>query len=135
LLGGVVTPKREAEQPYEREALHAVAVAPDGRIIVAGATEEEGVGKSGRHPAGFVAAYEPDGTLDTGFGESGRVDFFGKHEGPGNQYTGLKAIQVMPDGRILVAGFRQDELFLARLMPNGQPDPTFGGGDGEVTER
>lgn len=130
---GIVTSRRETGQPLESESPQAVAIAPDGRIIVVGATAERGVGVSGRHPSGVVTAYEPDGRIDASFGEAGLVHYFGKHEPPGNQYTGLKAIEAMPDGRILVAGFRQDQLFLARLTSDGRPDPTFGGGAGEVT--
>ncbi len=43
---------------------------------------------------------------------------------------------VQPDGKIVVVGRTQPNFgAVARLMPNGSPDPSFGGGDGIVIDR
>lgn len=104
---------------------HDVAVEPDGRILAAGGRNESSSGVGA--PAGLVAAYRPDGSLDTAFGESGRTVLKGKG------YTSLRAIDLLAGGKVLVAGFRNYRLLLARLDADGRLDKGFGGGDGEVT--
>lgn len=112
------------------ELLHDIAIQPGGRIIGVGAVGEHGIGESGREPAALVIAYRPDGRVDRSFGRDGRVAF----RAPGGaQYTGLKTVRALPDGRLLVAGFHHGSLFLARLLADGRLDPTFGGGTGKVT--
>ncbi|WP_328967093.1 delta-60 repeat domain-containing protein [Streptomyces sp. NBC_00239] len=105
---------------------HAVAVQPDGLIVVAG--------RSGGRFA--VARYRPDGSPDPGFGRGGRVvtDFPG---GGARAYD----LAVLPDGRILVAGqtgftapaFAAD-FALARYLPDGTLDRDFGTGGRVVTD-
>src|SRR4051812_43426309 len=58
---------------------YAVAVQPDGKILVGG--EYNGNGSIGAGDFA-VARYLPDGTLDTTFGTGGRVttDFFGSRD-------------------------------------------------------
>jgi uncharacterized delta-60 repeat protein len=135
--GGVVE-TQVGEVEFLTEALHAVAIAPDGTILAVGATDEKTVGVSQYGysvggPTGFVVAYNPDGSLDTAFGQGGHVYFPPTTETKGvHGYTGLRSIVVEPDGKILVAGFQRSRLFLARLEPDGSPDPGFGGGDGQL---
>jgi uncharacterized delta-60 repeat protein len=124
---GLVTPKRSGRGS---KALHDLAVRPDGGLIAVGATDEHPSNSSGRHPAGLVVAYTPDGRVDRSFGKRGRVVF--RARGDEREYTGLRAVQLLPDGRILVAGFHYGSLFIARLWPNGRLDRSFGGGDGKV---
>jgi uncharacterized delta-60 repeat protein len=137
--GGVVEPHGEPEGGrFLSEVLHAVAIAPDGTILAVGATDEKTVGVSAHGysvggPTGSVVAYNPDGTLDTAFGEGGHVYFPPTAESKGgSHYTGLRSIVIEPDGKILVAGFQRSRLFLARLDPDGSPAPGFGGGDGQL---
>ncbi|MCX4776633.1 calcium-binding protein [Streptomyces sp. NBC_01264] len=104
----------------------AVAVQPaDGKIVVAGRTE---VPDEGGGCCFFsVARYNTDGSLDQGFGSAGlvRVDDFGSASGAAD-------LVVQPDGKILAVGLSGGAGFaLARLNPNGSPDPAFGG-DGTV---
>ncbi|MGW1770227.1 calcium-binding protein [Streptomyces sp. NPDC002104] len=104
----------------------AVAVQPsDGKIVVAGRTE---VPDEGGGCCFFsVARYNTDGSLDQGFGSAGlvRVDAFGSASGAAD-------LAVQPDGKILAVGLSGGAGFaLARLNPNGGPDPSFGG-DGTV---
>jgi uncharacterized delta-60 repeat protein len=109
------------------EAL-AVAVQPDGRIVVAGASSDA----AGSDMA--VARYTGDGALDTSFDGDGMalVDFGGE--------SVARAVAVQGDGKLVVAG-RADRPFgpgccvadfaLARLTATGAPDTSFGG-DGRV---
>ena len=99
----------------------AVAIQPDGRIVVAG-----GSGPQVRAPNGSdfaLARYTLAGKLDPSFGVDGRVvtDF-----GP-NSYAADVAIQA--DGKIVVAGGTWGFPFhsaLARYTPDGHLDRSFG---------
>lgn len=77
--------------------------------------------------AGATAAVP--GELDLTFGGTGKVTPpFGPESGAGG-------VAVQPDGRILVTGSGEASagFSVARLLPNGSPDPSWGGGDGVVT--
>lgn len=126
--GGLVAPKKTAGRATE--ALHDLALRPDGGLIAVGSTDEHPINISGYHPAGLVVAYTPDGGIDRSFGRKGRVVL--RARGDEREYTGLRAVEVLPNGRILVAGFHYGSLFLARLLANGRLDRSFGGGDGMV---
>jgi uncharacterized delta-60 repeat protein len=125
---GIVTQKPSRYRPGD--ILHDVAIEPNGRIVAVGGHGEHGLGESNRHPAGLVVAYRPDGRVDRSFGDGGRVLF----PAPGDrfEYTGLKSVEVLRDGRLLVAGFHVGSLFMARLLPDGRLDRSFGGGDGKL---
>jgi uncharacterized delta-60 repeat protein len=78
-----------------------------------------------------VAAYRPDGSLDPGFGEGGIV--------LSNVEDGMAAEAMAIDsfGNIVLAGPSNQGLpfgspSVARLLPDGRLDPSFGGGDGTV---
>jgi uncharacterized delta-60 repeat protein len=131
--GGLVAPKRAAGgRGLGSEVLHDLALRPNGGLIGVGSTDEHPINISWNHPAGVVVAYTPDGRIDRSFGKRGRVFF--PAPGDEREYTGLRAVQVLPDGRILVAGFHYGSIFLARLRPNGRLDRSFGGGDGKVVK-
>jgi uncharacterized delta-60 repeat protein len=112
------------------EALHGVAVAAGGRILTVGAIREAHPGVSKPEfgePEGVVAAYRPSGKVDTTFGDDGHVYFARtKATAGGRGYTGLRSIVIQPDGKILVAGFERADLIVARLLPDGAPDLSFG---------
>jgi uncharacterized delta-60 repeat protein len=77
---------------------------------------------------GLPALADP-GSLDKFFSDDGRQTAFPKGA------TGY-AVAIDKQGRILVAGYTltaKTDFALARFMPNGKPDPDFGGGDGRVT--
>jgi uncharacterized delta-60 repeat protein len=132
--GGKVTPRppsigRDPGAPFKGgDTLHDVAIAPSGRIVVAGARNEI----SGGRPAGLVIAYRPDGAVDRSFGKAGRVLFPANRD---EKYTALRSVEVIGGDRTLVSGYRHNRLFLARLTPDGRLDPRFGGGDGQVGTR
>jgi uncharacterized delta-60 repeat protein len=104
----------------------AIAVQRDGRIVAAGSSFRDG-------SADFaVARYNPDGSLDASFGDSGMVvtDF-------GGFDLGL-AVAVQRDGKIVVAGSSQQpgtgDLALARYDKDGSLDATFGTGGMVLTD-
>jgi uncharacterized delta-60 repeat protein len=123
--GGLVGSRPEGEGGI---VYHDVAVRSDGTIIAIGGRNEylRGVGP----PAGVVDAYRPDGSPDTSFGRGGRVLLAGRSN---PNYTSLWGVELLPAGnKILVAGYLDHRMLLARLLPNGRPDRGFGGGDGKV---
>jgi uncharacterized delta-60 repeat protein len=111
---GLIAPKPGGKVPPDM--LHAVAVQPGGRIIAVGVRKRKG----GR-PGGVVVAYRRDGRLDRDFGKGGHVLFYG-----GEGFTGLFDLALLPGGKILLAGYRGNRLFVARLRANGRLDRSFG---------
>ncbi len=94
-----------------------VALAPDGRIAVAG--DQRNSGGEGALAARFTAA----GALDPSFAGSGaRIDRFGAGATP--QRAGAVAVQA--DGATIVAGVAGDTWSLARFLPSGLTDGLFG---------
>jgi uncharacterized delta-60 repeat protein len=98
----------------------AMALAPDGRIVVAGGCHD---------PAGpgpiYLARLEADGGPDRAFGDAGTVLLQVRRYGTAN------AVTVVPDGRIVIAGTAEEpnsdsEVILARYLPEGRLDPSFG---------
>jgi uncharacterized delta-60 repeat protein len=88
---------------------NAVAVQPDGKLVVAGYAFDGGT-------AGFaVVRYTADGVPDPGFGAGGivTVDFYGADDR-------AECVAIQPDGGIVVAGSAGNVragLGLARLLP------------------
>ena len=65
------------------------------------------------------------GQLDPTFGNGGtRANPFG---------FDVQDSAVLPDGRIVLVGLSGSDFGVGRLLANGLPDPTFGGGDGLAT--
>jgi uncharacterized delta-60 repeat protein len=108
---------------------YGVAIQPDGKIVA--------VGYAGRPFAATddsfaVARYNPDGSLDTTF------------SGDGKQETAIgfasfaKDVEILPDGRIVVAGHSSsggstgNDFALARYNADGSLDASFDG-DGMLT--
>ncbi len=102
---------------------NAIAVQPDGKIVVAGATAPVD-GLADEDIVLALARLNPDGSPDTSFGSGqGKLIVDGA--------PGASALAIMPDGRIVVAG-RQTDAYgstfvqVNRFEPDGTPDPTFG---------
>jgi uncharacterized delta-60 repeat protein len=111
--------------PRTDDEADALAIQPDGKIVVAGYTT------TGGDDSEFaLARYTVNGTLDRAFGTGGKVTTaFGS--------AGAKAVALQPDGKIVAAGQvlvnRPDfDFALARFDANGALDQTFGSG-GKVT--
>ena len=105
-----------------RSRAGAVALQPDGKILVAGSTVDE----AGEYQFAVVR-YTADGSLDPSFGAGGAVT---TPFGPG--VASASALVLAPDGRIVAAGRGGSDFALARYDPNGSLDTTFGDG-GKVT--
>jgi uncharacterized delta-60 repeat protein len=101
----------------------AVAIAPDGKIVVAGdlpASEDY-----------VLARFNPDGSLDPSFHVSGQLT---TDIATGADLASNLVLQ--PDGAILVSGphtnagdiTREQHTGLARFLPDGSLDPSFGDG-------
>ncbi len=106
----------------------AVAVQPDGKILVAGTSDQ---GATGYDFA--VARYNADGTLDAGFGSNGRVT---TSFGPGADKA--YALLLQPDGKIVLAGDSSQgangsDFALARYNADGSLDASFGNGGKVLT--
>lgn len=113
----------------------AMVLQPDGKIIVAGATGVSSSIKIG------VSRHNPDGSLDSTFGDNGKAIF-----GSGWIKSFAKDLKLQEDGKIVMAGYRWNnstgDFIMLRLNPNGSLDNTFGtngiaiidGGQTEVAE-
>jgi uncharacterized delta-60 repeat protein len=102
------------------QSASAVAIAPGGRIVVAGSTSNGVTSRSA------VARYLIDGRLDRDFGGDGRVTT--EVSRSGEQLTDLV---VQSDGRIVAAGWAEGSLVPAfsavRYTADGRLDPSFDG--------
>jgi uncharacterized delta-60 repeat protein len=103
----------------------AVALQPDGKIVVAGAIETAG------GDSDFAAArLNPNGALDSSFGNAGRVVI--PFNLGGDNRSGADALALQPDGKIVLAGTADTaagpDFAAVRLNPDGSLDGSFGGG-------
>lgn len=101
---------------------YAVAVQPDGKILVAGHCWDAGT--TYRNIA--LARYNSDGSLDTSFDSDGLVI-----ASTDKTYTWIYAMALQSDGKIILGGQtyepgESDQLILIRYNANGTLDTTFG---------
>lgn len=106
------------------DAIHGLLAAPDGTAYLVGEARKDD--RSLRTFA--IARLTPAGTLDAAWGGDGRV-----HAGFGEGLSGGAAAAALDaDGTLVVAGFsanpraHHDTFAVARFLPDGRPDPTFG---------
>jgi uncharacterized delta-60 repeat protein len=108
-----------ADFGLERLYLWSLISSPTGGLIAAGTTygdKEMGVIK-----------LRPDGSLDRSFNRSGFAEVrFGRYSD-----HGAEQVRAQGDGKLVVAGYAGSSPAIARLMPNGSLDESFGG-DGKV---
>ncbi|MFD0273974.1 calcium-binding protein [Kitasatospora sp. NPDC127111] len=105
----------------------AVAVQSDGKIVA--------VGYAGAFGDFALARYNPDGSLDSGFGTGGRVttDFNGGSDG-------ARGVAIQSDGKIVVVGHSEVPdggvgwFSLVRYNTNGSLDSGFGTGGKVVVD-
>lgn len=98
------------------DELSAIALQSDGKILAAGTTI------LGFKTVVALMRFDPDGSIDTGFGTDGRITFeFGLS-------ANVSDLVVQPDGSILVAGSgvtaatSTNHIALARVLSGGIPD-------------
>jgi uncharacterized delta-60 repeat protein len=103
---------------------NAVAVQPDGKIVVAGFALRAGIDGDFA-----LVRYNPDGSLDASFGAGGVVT-----TDLGTSGDDARAIVIQPDGRIVVAGTADEDVALARYLPDGTLDSGFGQGGSTITD-
>jgi uncharacterized delta-60 repeat protein len=106
----------------------AIKAASDGSIFVAAGA----VSASQSYWQPVVFKLTPAGTLDTSFGAGGFSYFYSGAFGPTGKATDLS---IQSDGSILVGGRVGDnstynQFFVARLLPNGALDTSFGANSG-----
>lgn len=108
------------------DQINAVAIQPNGAIVVAGFTTSNSTTQCA------LARYTPSGVLDTSFNSSGSI--------PGvlvlsiGGYSEAQALTIDSSGNILVAGTSDNNAVLARITPNGALDSSFGtSGSGYVS--
>jgi uncharacterized delta-60 repeat protein len=112
---------------------YALALQPDGKIVVAGVSDASGSKDFA------LARYNPDGALDASFGDGGLVT-----DGVRSLTADIiHGIAIQPDGRIIVGGVSFEDVvttrphgdfMVARYLPNGRPDLTFGVGGVMTTD-
>jgi uncharacterized delta-60 repeat protein len=111
----------------------ALAIQPDGKLVVAGLTRT--FGPITTNPFDFaLARYNPDGSLDPSFDGDGKVatDFAGSEDW-------AWGLDITPDGKIVVAGYQLNRaassaaIEVARYNADGSLDSTFSG-DGKVLD-
>jgi uncharacterized delta-60 repeat protein len=122
--GGPVTTAINAGEDYAR----AIAVQPDGKIVVAGSsiTTQQGTDFA-------VARYNRDGTLDPDFNAGGKVT-----TAISSGTDEANAVAIQSDGKILVAGSTNEgtsvqRFVVVRYNSNGSLDTTFGTAGKAVT--
>jgi uncharacterized delta-60 repeat protein len=119
--GGVVAPG--SGEPTLNHYPGALLLQPGGKILIVGS------GDSGF----FIIRYHPNGTLDTSFGNGGRVITTIQNG------SGASDAAFQPDGKIVLAGSARDgfasttNMALARYSADGELDPSFGTGGTVVT--
>lgn len=116
-----------------------VVVQPDGKILVAGKVSFYPTSSTWRTDFAVVR-YNSNGSLDTSFGQGGKVrTSFAEDVGQSLSRDQARSIALQADGKIVVGGETAGGVYytspytaLARYNTNGDLDSTFGG-DGRVT--
>jgi uncharacterized delta-60 repeat protein len=110
---------------------YAVVIQPDGKIVVAGFVQDQSGDSKSVDFA--LARYDPDLTLDESFGNNGlvRTDF--------GAFEAAYDVALQPDDKIVVVGQREpngndSDFLIARYMPNGALDTTFGDAGKVITD-
>lgn len=108
------------------DTAYSVDIQADGKIVLGGTT-----GGADTFTDAALVRYNPDGSLDTTFNNTGKVIL----RQP--DYEGIRAIKIQPDGKIAVVGntgrfssfdgdsFINDDFLVMRFNNNGTLDPTF----------
>ena len=122
------------------DVAHAVAVQPDGKILVAGyamTPDTDGNPETTEDTEDFaLARFHADGTLDTAFGTVGKVTV-NMSTTKSLNYEMAKAILIQGDGKIVLGGdamgLSSPDFALTRFHANGTLDTGFGVGGKVLT--
>jgi uncharacterized delta-60 repeat protein len=110
-------------EPAAEDRGQAVALQPNGKIVVAGYTNLFGTNDI------LLLRFHPDATLDTTFDSDGRRVFINGGD------DRAQAVVVQPDGKLVVAGYTNllgtADILVLRFNANGSLDSSFDG-DGRV---
>lgn len=115
--------------PYNLDRAMDMAIQPDGKILIAGASTLYVPPTGQTNTQGFAARFLSDGTLDTSFGTAGfyRMDM--------DQQTYAFSIALQNDGKVLFGGGfppmtvgGTGAALAIRLNTDGSPDPAWGNG-------
>ncbi len=120
--GGIVTTRFAGQGSYA----FSLALQADGKIIAAGTAFIDFSSDDSSNTDFALARYNADGSPDTTFGSAGQVT---------TNFDGFNddafSVLVLPDGRIVAVGSAKNpanyyDFALARYLPNGTIDTTFG---------
>lgn len=103
---------------------HAVGLAPDGKIYVAGSVT------NGFNLVFGVARFNANGIIDTSFDADGKQI----HTFSGMTGLAADALLVQPDGKVVVGGQANGNFALVRFLTTGALDAAFGTGGATVTD-
>jgi uncharacterized delta-60 repeat protein len=113
------------------DRLYDLFAEPSGKTLAAGVSLAPNANRLA------VARYLPSGGPDTSFSDDGKLLF---DTGGATTFAEDAAVAGLPDGSVLLAGAGPGpdgrdagDLLLAKLKPDGDLDPSFGGGDGWAT--
>jgi uncharacterized delta-60 repeat protein len=120
--GGIVTTDFGSPDSGITRALDragALVLQPDGKLVLAGFTHSE-------QQAFAAARYNPDGSLDSGFGRGGKVLVVASE-------PQVASVALQGSGDLVLAGSSASSrgtapFALVRLHADGRPDETFGNG-------
>jgi len=91
-----------------------VAIQPDGKIVVSGKSYNNNIDIA-------VTRYNIDGSLDTSFDNDGMLTIVDEN----TNEEGL-SVAIQSNGKILLAGYSNDDFVVVRLNSDGSLDPSFG---------
>jgi uncharacterized delta-60 repeat protein len=103
----------------DKVALYDTALQSDGKLVGVGLVRQP----DNRQKLALFRLL-PGGALDASFGLNGLMVI---SDGTTSHEAGFSVI-VEPDGRIVVAGYRGNDLLVVRTLPNGTLDASFGSG-------
>lgn len=126
--GKVITPGSTIDD------LTDLVIQPDGKIVATGSMATRAGSNNYIGTQFFALRYTSDGVLDSGFGNGNNGTAAVSFDIPTNPIQGNqipRSLVLQPDGKIVVGGSISIPNFnaptaLARFLPNGQPDATFG---------
>lgn len=108
------------------EEAHSIAIQSDGKLIVAGFT------RNNFYHLFAVARLNPNGALDSSFGNNGKVTTAVRNSDDDRAF----ALALQADGKILLAGTSRGvryDLAIVRYNNDGSPDTTFGSAGKVIT--